>query len=116
LRRSRLAWASRIFTHVKPQPRSVWTAVQPERTRASALHHAKRTAAELGLPPPKSLADLCKDPYLDVKELRQYRWRDAVTGKTCEAAEPLVGKGKRRVKTPTDAQLPSDKTKRKRRR
>jgi hypothetical protein len=99
LRRSRARWGTRIFTHVKVQPRSVWTAVQPERTRASTLVHAKRTAESLGLPPPKSLGDLCKPPYFDVKELRQYRWRDPQTGKTC--AEEPVSKKKRRKRSST---------------
>jgi len=99
LRRSRASFGPRIFTHVKVQPRSVWTAAQPERTRASALHHAKKTAAELGLPPPKSLDELCRAPYAEVKELRQYRYRDPLTGRTCGADDgALVGKGKRKVK------------------
>jgi hypothetical protein len=99
LRRSRACWGCRIFTHVKVQPRSVWTAVQPERTRASTLVHAKRAAEALGLPPPTNLGDLCKPPYYDVKELRQYRWRDPQTGKTC-AEEPSPKKRRRRKATP----------------
>lgn len=90
IRRSSAAWAPRIFTHVKPQPRSVWTLVQPERTRASALHRAKKTAQALGLPPPKNLSDLCHPPYAEVKELREYRWRDVQTGKVCgENDDPI---------------------------
>lgn len=98
LRRSSASWAPRIFTHVKVQPRSVWTQAQPERTRASSLHHAKRTAESLGLPAPKSLEDLCRAPWVDAKELKQYRWRDPQTGKSCAGADPLPKKRKRREK------------------
>jgi hypothetical protein len=83
VRRSRASFAPRIFTHVKPQPRSVWTVAQPERTRASSLHRAKKAAEALGLPPPKTLDDLCRAPYAEHKEIRQYQWRDPQTGRGC---------------------------------
>jgi hypothetical protein len=98
LRRSSASWAPRIFTHVKVQPRGIWTQGQPERTRASSLHHAKRTAESLGLPPLKSLEDLCREPWSEVKDLKQYRWRDPQTGRTCGGADPLPKKKKRRAK------------------
>ena len=79
LRRSRARWASRIFTHVKVQPRKVWLAVQPERTRSVQLRRANRAIAKLGLPPIRTLRYLCRKPYIDVDELRQYHWRDPVT-------------------------------------
>lgn len=99
LRRGRVSWAPRIFTHVKPQPRSVWTLAQPERTRASALHRAQKTCEALGIAPPKSLGDLCRPPYSSVKELLQYRWRDPQTGRVC--SEPPATTLKPRVKRGT---------------
>ncbi len=98
LRRGSASFAPRIFTHVKVQPRAVWTQAQPERTRASSLHHAKRTAESLGLPPPKSLEDLCREPWSQAQELKQYRWRDPATGKSCGGADPLP-KSKRKRRT-----------------
>ncbi len=83
LRRAKTSWAPRIFTHVKPQPRYIWTKGQPERTRASALRHAKRAIKALGLPPIKKLKELCKPPYREQEELRTFRWRDPRTGKVC---------------------------------
>jgi hypothetical protein len=117
-RRSKASFGPRIFTHVKPQPRSVWTLAQPERTRASALHHAKKTAEELGLPPPKNLEELCRPPYADVKELKQYRWRDPQTGQTCGGADtPLIKKSKKRQSTPAtlDDATPTKRKKKHRR-
>ncbi len=99
-RRSTVSWGTRIFTHVKPQPRSVWTLVQPERTRASALHRARKAAAALGLPPPKNLEDLCQPPYAGVPELKEYRWRDPLTGRSCGGADPALQKKKRRKPKP----------------
>ncbi len=90
LSRSTASWAPRVFTHVKPQPRRVWTAVQPERTRASWLRHANRAAKALGLPPAKKVSAFCKEPYTDYPELKTWRWRDPNTGRRCS------GKGKRR--------------------
>jgi len=90
LRRSRAPWGTRIFTSVTPQPRRVWTRVQPERTRASSLRHANRAIKALGLAPIKHLRDLCKDPYKSEKSLRKLRWHDPITGKG------ICGKHRRR--------------------
>ena len=79
LRRSRASWGTRIFSHVKVQPRRVWLAVQPERTRSVQLRRANRVIKRLGLPPIRSLRALCRQPYEEVEELRQHRWRDPVT-------------------------------------
>ena len=84
LRRSTAPWGTRIFSHVKVQPRKVWLAVQPERTRSVQLRRANRAIARQGLPPIRSLRALCRKPYAEVEELRQYRWRDPVTRRwTC---------------------------------
>jgi hypothetical protein len=83
LRRSKIAWASRIFTHVEPQPRRVWTVFQPEWNRNSVRRRSNRIAKALGLPPIKHVNDLCKTPYSDYKEFRKLRWRDPITGEMC---------------------------------
>jgi hypothetical protein len=83
LRRGDPDFAPRIFSHVKPLPRRLWTAVQPERTRSSTLRRAKNVAEELGLPPVKKLEDLCEPPYTEHEEMRKWRWRDPITGEMC---------------------------------
>lgn len=82
-RRSNVSWGHRIFGHVEPQPRRVWTMVQPEWTRNSVRRHAGNIAKALGLPPIKSVNDLCRPPYSDHVELRKLRWRDPITGVMC---------------------------------
>jgi hypothetical protein len=81
--RSENRHSARIFNHVEIQPRRVWTAVQPERTRASALRHANRAAKEFGLPPAKNLEELCMSPYTDIPEMWKFRWRNPITGRIC---------------------------------
>ena len=98
LRRSRTRWGTRIFSHVKVQPRSVWTAVQPEATRSTHLRHANRAIARLGLPPIKTLRQLCRPPYDAVKELRKHRWKNPITGKKICGGTRGKGKGKGRRK------------------
>jgi len=83
LRRSDVAWAGRIFSHVEVQPRRVWTLAQPEWTRNSALRRSNKIAKELGLPRVKRVEDLCKPPFSDHAELRKLRWRDPITGEMC---------------------------------
>ena len=82
-RRSTARWASRIFTHVKVQPRRVWNKVQPEATRGTRMRKVRNEIKRLGLGLPniKHLKDLCAPPYSEVPELRKLRWKDPVTGK-----------------------------------
>jgi hypothetical protein len=82
-KRASVSWATRIFTHVEPQPRRVWTVFQPEWTRNSVRRRSNRIAKALGLPPIKRVDDLCRPPYSDYKEFRKLRWRDPITGEMC---------------------------------
>jgi len=82
-RSTKAAWATRIFGNVEPQPRRVWTMVQPEWTRNSVKRRANNVAQALGLPPIKHVNDLCRAPYTDHAELRKLRWRDPITGVMC---------------------------------
>ena len=93
-RRSAARWGTRIFTHVKVQPRKVWTKLQPEATRSTKLRHANKAIALLGLEPIRTLKQLCKAPYADVPELRKYRWKDPITGATTCPGDLRRGKGK----------------------
>jgi hypothetical protein len=99
--RSRRRYSTRIFAHVKPQPRRVWTQVQPERTRASALRQANKAAADLGLPPVKRLDDLCGPPYADVPRMRKLRWRDPVDGSICGQGRGHRTRGSRQPVKPS---------------
>jgi hypothetical protein len=108
-RRGTAAWGHRIFTHVKPQPRRVWTQVQPEWTRNSVLKRSGAIAAAAGLPPVKRVEDLCRPPWSENAELRKLRWRDPITGEVCGAGyspkikiDPSLKKLLRGRPAPTD--------------